>query len=134
MLCVQDKICTFFLPLSVITQVMNLLKGIWRHHLLSKNSCPLILDNNNSKFSAICVRFLYKYLALCYFFPFFNRTPFVFFKGISSLTLILSNIMLMQFESNKVKWQTLCDNKVCFVYYSHLRRRIIILSFSSKQH
>ena len=86
MLRVQDKTCKFFLPLSVITQVINVLNGIWRHHLLSNNvrqkSCPLILDNNHSKFSVICVRFMYKY-----FFPFFNRTPFVFFKDISCYPL-----------------------------------------------
>ena len=85
--CVHDKTCKFFLPLSVITQVINLPKGNWRHHLLSnkvvQNSCPLILDNNQSKFSVICVRFMYKYLALCYIFSFFNPTPIVFFKDIS---------------------------------------------------
>ena len=84
-LCVQDKTCKFFLPLSVITQVINLLNGIWRHHLLfnkvGQNSCSLILENNHCKFSVICVRFMYKYLALCYF-PRFNPTPFVFFKDI----------------------------------------------------
>jgi len=37
------------------------------------------LDNNQSKFSVICVRFMYEYLALCYIFFFFNQTPFVFF-------------------------------------------------------
>jgi len=40
----------------------------------------MILDNNHSKFSVICVRFMYKYLALCYI---FNPTSFVFFKDIS---------------------------------------------------
>jgi len=87
--CVHDKICKFFLPLSVITQVINPLNGSWRNHLLSnkvgQNSCPLILDNNHSKFSVTCVRFVYKYLALCYKFSFFNPTPFVFFKDISCL-------------------------------------------------
>ena len=82
-LCVQDKTCKFFLPLSVITQVTNLLNGIWRHHVHSnkvgQNSCPLILNNNHSKFSVISVRFMYEYLALCYFFLFFS-TPFVFLK------------------------------------------------------
>jgi len=47
----------------VITQVMNLLNGIWRHHLLSneigQKNCPL--DNIHFKFSVICVRFMYKY-------------------------------------------------------------------------
>ena len=78
-----------FPALSVITQVISILNGIWRHHLLfnkvSQNSCPLILDNNHSEFSVICVRFMYKYLALCYFFL-FNRTPFVCFKDISCFT------------------------------------------------
>jgi len=86
-ICVQDKTCKFFLPLSVITQVINLLNGIWRRHLLSnkvnQNSCSLIIENNHCKFSVICVRFIYKYLAFCYFPPFFNPTPFVFFKNIS---------------------------------------------------
>jgi len=67
-LCVQDKTCKFFLPLSVIIQVINVLNGIWRQHLLSnkvcQNSCPLILDNNHSKFSVVCVRFMYKYFSL----------------------------------------------------------------------
>ena len=71
---VQDKTCKFFLPLSVMTQVINLLNGIWRHHVLfnkvGQNSCPLILDNNHFKFSDICVRFMYKYLSLCFFFLF----------------------------------------------------------------
>jgi len=89
-LCLQYKTCKFVLPLSVIAQVINLLNGIWRHHLLSnkvgQNSCPLILDNNHFKFSAICVRFMYKYLALYYIsFSFFNPTPFVFFKDMSCL-------------------------------------------------
>jgi len=70
-ICVQDKTCKFFLPLSVIIQVINLLNGIWRHHLLfnkvGQNSCSLILENNHCKFSVICVRFMYKYLALCNF-------------------------------------------------------------------
>ena len=83
-LCVQDNTCKFFLPMSVITQEIHLLNGIWRHHLLSnkvgQNNCSLILENNHCKFSVICVRFMYKYLALCYFSPFFNPTPFVFFK------------------------------------------------------
>jgi len=83
-MCFVYKTCKFFLPLSVITQVINVLNGIWRHHLLSnkvrQNGCPLILDNNHSKFSIICVRFMYKY-----FFPFFNPTPFVFLKDISCL-------------------------------------------------
>jgi len=89
---VQDKTCTFFLPLSVITQVINILNGIWRHHLLSnkvgQNSCSLILENNHCKFSVICVRSMnkYMYLSLCYFFPFFNPTPFVFLKDISCLS------------------------------------------------
>ena len=85
--CVHDKTCKFFLPLPVITQVINLLNGIWRHHLHSnkvgQNSCPLILENNHSKFLVICVRFMYKYLALCYIFSFYNPTPFVFFKETS---------------------------------------------------
>jgi len=85
----QDKTCKFFLPRFVITQVMNLLNGIWRHHLLSnnvgQNSCPL--DNIHFKFSVICVRFMYKYLTLCYIFFLFNLTPFVFFKDISCLFL-----------------------------------------------
>ena len=32
-LCVQDKTCKFFLPLSVIAQVIKLLNGIWRHYV-----------------------------------------------------------------------------------------------------
>jgi len=55
--CVQDKTCKIFLPRFVIIWVMNLLNGIWRHHLLSnkvgQNSRPL--DNIHFKFSAICV-------------------------------------------------------------------------------
>jgi len=86
---IRLTIFSFFLPLSVITQVINLLNRIWRHHLISnkvcQNSCPLILDNNHSKFSVFCVRFMYKYSALFYFFL-FNRTPFVFFKDISCCT------------------------------------------------
>jgi len=87
-ICVQDKTCTFFLPLSVITQVINVLNGIWRHHLLSNkvrhNSCPLILDNNHSKFSVICVRFMY---TSTFFSFFYNPTPFVFFKDIFCFTV-----------------------------------------------
>jgi len=67
---VRGKICKFFRPLSVITQVLNLLNGIWRHHLLSnkvgQKSCSLILENNHCKFSVICVRFMCKYLAMCF--------------------------------------------------------------------
>ena len=74
----------FVLPLSVITQVLHLFNGIWRHHLISnkvgQNRCPLILDNNHCKFSVICVRFMYKYLALLFLFLFLNPTPFVFLK------------------------------------------------------
>ena len=78
MLCVQDKTCKFFLPLSVITQVINLLKMEFEditYNVLSnkvgQNNCSLILKNNHCKFSVICVRFMYKYLALCNFFPIF---------------------------------------------------------------
>jgi len=64
------------------TQVINVLNGIWRHHLLSnkvgQNSCPLILENNHSMFSIICVRFMYKY-----FLPFLIRRRLSFFKDIS---------------------------------------------------
>ena len=57
---------------------------------LAKNSRPL--DNIHFKFSVICVRFMYKYLTLCYiFFFFFNLTPFVFFKDISCLCHNLEN-------------------------------------------
>jgi len=79
-LCVQDKTWMFFLPLSVITHVINVLNGIWRHHLLSnkvgQNSCPLILDNKHSMFSVICVRFMYKY----FFFLFLIRRRLSFLK------------------------------------------------------
>jgi len=72
----------------VITQVMTLLNGIWRHYLLSnkvgQNSCQL--DNIHFQFSVICVRFMYKYLKPCVIFSsFFNLTPFVLFKDISCL-------------------------------------------------
>jgi len=94
-LCVQDMTCTFFLPLSVITHVIKLLNWIWRHHLLSnkvgQNSCPLILDNNHCKFSVICVRFMYKYLALCFFFfLFLIRRRLSFLKYISCLYQFLN--------------------------------------------
>jgi len=56
------------------------LKEITYFLTVGQNSCPLIFDNNHSKFSVICERFMYKYLALCYFFLFFNPTPFVFLK------------------------------------------------------
>ena len=46
------------------------------------------LDNNQSMFSVICVRFMYTYLALCYIIFFFNPTPFVFFKDISCLDFV----------------------------------------------
>jgi len=79
-LCIQDKACKFFLSLSVITQVIYVLYGIWRHHLLSnkvgQNSSPLILDNNHSKFSVICVRFMHKY----FLFPFLIRRRLSFLK------------------------------------------------------
>jgi len=48
---------------------------------------PLILDNNHFKFSVICIRFMYKYLALCYFFPFLIRRRLSFLKDISCLIL-----------------------------------------------
>ena len=91
-LCVQDKTCKFFLPRIVITHVMNLVNGIWRHHLLAnkvgQNSCPL--DNIHLNFSVICVRFMYKYLTLCYMFSLFLiwrrlsflKTFLVFFRYI----------------------------------------------------
>ena len=64
--------------------LINVLNGISRHHLLSnkvrQNSCPLILDNNHSKFSVICVRFMY---TSTFFSFFFNPTPFCLFKDIS---------------------------------------------------
>ena len=73
------KTCKFFLPLSVITQVIHFHNGIWKHHLLSnkvgQNSCPLILDNNHSKISVICVWFRYKY-----FFRFSIRRRLSFLK------------------------------------------------------
>jgi len=40
-------------------------------------------------FYVICVRFMYKYLALC---KFLNPTPFVFFKDISCLKYILTDL------------------------------------------
>jgi len=85
------RLAIFFLP--VITQVINFLNGIERHHLLfntvGQNSCPLIFDNNHSKFSVICVRCMYKYLALCYFFPFLIRRRLSFFKDISCLNCVV---------------------------------------------
>jgi len=76
------RLASFFLP--VITQVINLNNGVERHHLLlntvGQNSCPLIFENNHSKFSVICVRFMYKYLALCYFFLFLIRRRLSFLK------------------------------------------------------
>jgi len=33
---------------------------------VGQKSCPLIIDNNYFKFSVICVKFMYKYLALYY--------------------------------------------------------------------
>jgi len=86
-LCVQNKTCNFVLPLSILTEVINLLNGIWRHHLLSnkvgQNSCSLILKKNHCTFSVICVRFMYKYLALCHFPPFLILRCLSFFKDIS---------------------------------------------------
>ena len=77
-LCVQDKTCKFFLP-------------FWRHHLLfnkvGQNSCSLILEKNHCKFSVICVRCMYKYLALCYFPPFLILRRLSFLK-----TFIVSNV------------------------------------------
>jgi len=72
-----------FLPRFVITHVIILFNGIWRHHLLSnkvgRNSFPL--DNIHFKFSVICVRFMYKYLTLCYiFFLFLIWRRLSFFK------------------------------------------------------
>ena len=104
-LCVQDMACKFALPVSVIAQVVYLLNWIWRHHLLSnkgsQNSCPLILDNNHSMFSVICVRFMYKYI-LCYIFLLFIPTPFVFFKdniGLICLEVQLEPRRLEQYLS-----------------------------------
>jgi len=75
-MCFVYTTCKFFLPLSVITQEIKVLNGITLlSNTVRQNSCPLILDNIHSKFSVICVRFMYKY-----FFPFFNPTPFVFLK------------------------------------------------------
>ena len=55
------------------------------------------LDNNQSKFSVICVRFMYKYLALCYiFFFFFNPTPFIFLKTFLVLALNATGKSQMQ--------------------------------------
>jgi len=106
-LCVQEKTCKFFLPLSVITQEINLLNGIWwLSNRVGQNSCPLILDNNHCKFSVICVSFMYKYLALSYiFFLFFNPTPFVFLK-----TFLVSSRLLIFFPFEiKTNW---CVNLV----------------------
>ena len=121
MLCVQDKTCKFFLPLSVITPVINVLNGIWRRHLLSnkvrQTSCPLILDNNHSKFSAICVRFMYKY-----FFPFFNPTPFVFFKDISCFKCVRRSFALLLAQFNYCsyvklfRWDAICNASLHFTY------------------
>jgi len=60
-LCVQEKSCKFFLPLSVITQVIYL-NGIT--YFLTKLAKISVLNNNHSKFCVICVKFMYKYLAL----------------------------------------------------------------------
>jgi len=52
---------------------MNLLNGIWRHHLLSNKvgQNSRLLENIHFKVSVICVRFMNKYLTLCYIFFFF---------------------------------------------------------------
>jgi len=122
-LCVQDKTCKFFLPLSVSTQVMNLLNGIWRHHLLSNKvgqySCPLNLDNNHSKCSVICVRFMYKYLKPCViFFSFLNPTPFVLFRFFS-LHFNLSSISekTIQTGFGKQRKQSLISCILCICFF-----------------
>ena len=90
----KKRLASIFLP--VITQVINLLNGIERHHFLfntvGQNSCPLIFDNNHSKFSVICVRFMYKYLALCYFFLFLIRRRLSFLKTFLVYTVTVDHL------------------------------------------
>jgi len=94
------RLASLFLP--VITQVINLLNGIKRHHLLfntvGQNRCPLIFDNNHSKFSVICVRFMYKFLALCLFFPFLIWRRLSFLK-----TFLVTNIFKQLLFQNRLK-------------------------------
>ena len=128
-LCVQDKTCKFFLPLSVITQVINLLNGIWRHHVLSnkvgQNSCPLSLDNNHSKFSVICVRFIYKYWELCYFFIFIIR------RRLSFLKTFLGKRKL-RFPFRRPYRHKICDKDedLTTVKGKHCQRRVLECSHS----
>jgi len=115
-LCVQDKTCKFFLPRIVITQVMNLFNGIWTHHILSnkvgQNSCPL--DNIHFKFSVICVRFMYKYLTLCY----------IFFLFLSDAVCLLKTFLVI------------CKYRDCFQFTTNCRHRcifgLVVLNIKSK--
>jgi len=123
--CVQDKTCNFFLPLSVITQVITFLNGIWRHHLLSnkvgQNSCPLILDNYHSKFSVICLSFMYKYLALCYCFSFFIRRRLSFLKTflVQVYIFIIFRFLLMKLYCIMIK-QRLFLCLICNIELLHV--------------
>jgi len=84
--CGQDKTCKLFLSLSVITQVINVLNGIWRHHLLytkvRQNNCPLILDNNKV-FRHLCKIYVHVLFSL-----FFKSDP----VSLYSRPLLLLNI------------------------------------------
>jgi len=78
------------------------------------------LDNNQSKFSVICVRFMYEYLALCYIFFFFNPKPFVFLKDISCFSF-------------KRNWKK-PSAKVLYCYQVEQHNMFKLISFNTFMH
>ena len=89
---------------------MNLLNGIWKHHLLSnkvgQNSRPL--DTIHFKFSAICVRFMYKYLTqlVLYFLHFLIRRLLSFLKTFLVITFMQTPIKSFVFCHSLFRGET----------------------------
>jgi len=104
-LCVQDKTCKFFRPLSAITQVINVLNGIWRHHLLS-----------NKVVFHLCKIFVQVLSLVSYMFSFFYLTPFVFLKDIPCLCLWFGQTP----EENQRQRIVLCRIKWLSIIYEKM--------------
>jgi len=77
-LCTRKDLQVF--PASVNTQVINLLNGIWRNQLLSNKIQNVVVHWSLKIIIVICIKFMYKYLALCYFFPLFYSYTVCLFK------------------------------------------------------
>ena len=117
---------------------MYLLNGIWRHHLLSNKvgQNSRLFDNIHFKVSVICVRFLNKYLTLCYIFFFFNPTPFVFFKDISCFitegpvfyethTLFVEQCLGICAENDTCKHASFeVKDNACTIYSGHTKSQV----------